>query len=112
MHRLPFWAALRDDRCLVGSDPPAALFRSGPGRGKAIQEAMLKSFCGLAPIDKCTAYNALTIPGALARAPFGRRSRPTRLSRSRSPTPVPRVSEGMAFCLRALEPFHARTGKC
>ncbi len=54
------WTALRDDRSFAGRDPPAACFRPGPGRGKAIPEAMLKPFSGLAQVDKYAAYNVLT----------------------------------------------------
>lgn len=56
------WAALRDDRSFAGKDPPAVWFRPGPGRGKDIPDAMLKTFSGLAQVDKYAAYNVLTDP--------------------------------------------------
>ncbi len=56
------WAALRDDRTFAGPAPPAALFWSGPGRGKAIPEAMLRDFAGLAQVDRYAAYNILADP--------------------------------------------------
>ena len=56
------WAALRDDRTFAGPAPPAALFWSGPGRRKAIPEAMLRGFAGLAQVDRYPAYNILADP--------------------------------------------------
>lgn len=56
------WAALRDDRSFAGKDPPAVWFRAGPGRGRDIPDAMLKTFSGLAQVDKYAAYNVLTDP--------------------------------------------------
>jgi transposase len=57
------WAIARDDRPWGGADPPAAVFRYAPGRGKDHAAKLLGDYAGILQCDGYAAYKSVSASG-------------------------------------------------